>query len=163
MQGMIFDGGVDAAIQAHEKYVLGVAGGVRADLKFLRAPGIDLSGRRLDDVEFSGAHLAEANLSGANLTRASLNCANLTRANLSNANLWHADLRGARIQGANFEFADMDGADFRQASIAMIDAGGKWSAPGTEKGAAFVSFANCSLRGARLKVSQSGFAACRSR
>src|SRR6201999_3207581 len=52
--------------------------------------------------------------------------------------------------GANFEFAEMDGADFRQASIAMIDPNGKWTAPGTEKGVAFVSFANCSLRCGRL-------------
>ncbi|HUO01553.1 MAG TPA: pentapeptide repeat-containing protein [Rhizomicrobium sp.] len=144
------DTGIEAAIQAHEKYVLGVAGGRRADLKFLRAPAIDLSARRLDDIELSGAYLAEANFSGASLTRASLNCANIMRANLSGANLWHVDLRGARIQGANFEFADMDGADFRQASIAMIDPNGKWTAPGTEKGPAFVSFANCSLRGAKL-------------
>ncbi|HEX4104934.1 MAG TPA: pentapeptide repeat-containing protein [Rhizomicrobium sp.] len=141
---------LDAVIQAHEKYVLGLAGGRRADLKFFRAPATDWSGRRLDDIELSGAYLAEANLAGANLSRASLNCANLVRANLSGTNLWHADLRGARIQGANFEFADMDGADFRQATIAMIDPGGKWTAPGTEKGPAFVSFANCSLRGAKL-------------
>ena len=141
---------LDGTIDAHEKYVAGVTGGVRADLKFVRAPGIDLSGRRLDDIELSGAYLAEANLADANLSRASLNCANIVRANLSGANLWHADLRGAAIQGANFEFADMDGADFRQATIAMIDPNGKWSAPGTEKGPQFVSFANCSLRGARL-------------
>ena len=141
---------LDDVIDAHEKYVAGVTGGVRADLKFLRAPGIDLGGRRLDDIELSGANLQEANLAHANLTRASLNCANIVRANLAGANLWHADFRGASIQGANFEQADMDGVDFRQATIAMIDGNGKWSAPGTEKGTRFVSFANCSLRGAKL-------------
>jgi hypothetical protein len=139
-----------AAIHAHEKYVVGYPGGIRADLKFLKAPGLDLSWRRLDDIELSGADLPDANLACANLSRASLNCANIVRANLSGANLWHADLRGAHIQGVNFEQADMDGADFRQATIAMIDRNGKWTAPGTEKGTLFVSFANCSLRGARL-------------
>ena len=139
-----------AAIHAHEKYVVGYPGGIRADLKFLKAPGLDLSWRRLDDIELSGADLPDANLACANLSRASLNCANIVRANLSGANLWHADLRGAHIQGVNFEQADMDGADFRQATIAMIDRNGKWTAPGTEKGPLFVSFANCSLRGARL-------------
>jgi uncharacterized protein YjbI with pentapeptide repeats len=141
---------LDAAILAHEKYVLGYTGGIRADLKFLRAPEVDLSNCRLDDIELSGADLQEANLAHANLTRASLNCASIVRANLFGAILHHADLRGARIQGANFEHADMDGADFRQATIALIDRNGKWSAPGTERGTPFVSFANCSLRGARL-------------
>jgi uncharacterized protein YjbI with pentapeptide repeats len=78
---------LDAVIQAHEKYVQGLAGGRRADLKFFRAPAIDWSSRRLDDIELSGAYLAEANLAGANLSRASLNCANVMRANLSGANL----------------------------------------------------------------------------
>lgn len=139
-----------AAISAHEKYVLGLPGGVRADLKFARAPGIDLRRRRLDEIELSGADMPEANLSGASLGCASLNCANIVRANLSEANLRRADLRGARIQGANFELADMDGADFRQSTIAVIDHNGRWRAPGTEKGVSVVSFAHCSLKRARL-------------
>lgn len=139
-----------AAINGHEKYVLGLPGGVRADLKFVRAPGVDLGRRRLDEIELSGADLPEANLSGASLSCASLNCANLVRANLSEANLRRADFRGARIQGVNFELADMDGADFRQSTIAVIDHNGRWRAPGTEKGPPIVSFAHCSLKRARL-------------
>ena len=150
MQGISNDTDFAAAIVAHERYVRGLAGGIRADLKFAKAAGIDLSRRLLDDIELSGADLPEANLAGASLCRASFNCANLVRANLSEANLQRADLRGARIQGVNFELADMDGADFRQSSIAVIDDKGRWRASGTGGGASVVSFAHCSLKMARL-------------
>jgi uncharacterized protein YjbI with pentapeptide repeats len=139
-----------AAIKAHEQFVLGRPGGVRADLRYVKAPGIDLSGRRLDDIELSGADLSGADLSGANLTRASLNCADISRANLSDANLSRADLRGARLNGVNFEFADMDGADFRQSSIAVTGSDGQWAVRGGQKRDASVTFANCSLKRARL-------------
>ncbi len=139
-----------AAIRAHEQFVLGRPGGIRADLRFVRAPGIDLSGRRLDDIEFAGADLSGANLAGANLSRASLNCANIAKADLSGAKLFRADLRGARVQGANFEFADMDGADFRQSTIAVTDRSGKWTTAGLENSGSSVSFTNCSLKMARL-------------
>ena len=137
-------------LKAHERYVLGLPGGMRADFKFLRAPGINLSGLRLDEIELSGSDLRGANLKGANLSRASLNCANIIKANLSHANLTRADLRGAHIEGVNFEYADMNGADFRQSTIAVTDQAGGWAAPGTEKGTRFVSFANCSLKKAKL-------------
>ena len=139
-----------AAIKAHERFVLGLPGGIRADLKFAKAPGIDLSGRRLDDIELSGADLSGADLSGANLSRASLYCADITRANLSDAKLSRADLRGARLQGVNFDFADMDGADFRQSTIAVTGSNGKWTVHGGQKRSASVSFTNCSLKKARL-------------
>jgi uncharacterized protein YjbI with pentapeptide repeats len=139
-----------AAIKSHELFVQGRPGGIRADLRFVRVPGIDLSSRRLEEIEFSGADLSGANLAGANLSRASLNCADITRANLSGAKLHRADLRGARVQGANFEFADMEGADFRQSTIAMMDRSGKWTNSEGRNGATIVSFANCSLKRARL-------------
>lgn len=149
MQGTISnEADFAAAINAHERFVLGLPGGHRADLKFVRAPGVDLGKRRLDDIELSGAELPQANFAGASLARASLNCANIMRANLSEADLRRADFRGARIQGVNFELADMDGADFRQSTIAVIDANGRWR--GAEKDAAPVSFAHCSLKRARL-------------
>ena len=47
---------IAVAISAHEKYVLGHPGGIRADLKFLKAPCIDLRKRRLDDIELSGRY-----------------------------------------------------------------------------------------------------------
>lgn len=141
---------VIAAIEAHERFVLGRPGGARADLRFLTAPGIDLSHRRLADIELSGANLAGANLSGADLSQASLNCADITGANLSDAKLSRADLRGARLQGVNFEFADMDGADFRQSTIAVIDSNGRWTVLRGGEQAPTVSFTNCSLKKARL-------------
>jgi uncharacterized protein YjbI with pentapeptide repeats len=139
-----------AAIKAHEEFVLGRSGGIRADLRFVRAPGIDLRKRRLDDIELSGADLSDANLSGTNLSRASLYCTNITRANCAGANLSRADLRGCRLQGVNFESANMDGADFRQSTIAVTDKSGKWAVLGGGGGSFFVSFANCSLKKARL-------------
>lgn len=137
-----------AAIKAHELFVLGRPGGVRADLRYLKAPGIDLSKRRLDDIELSGADLSGANLAGANLRRSSLYCTDITGANLFGANLSRADLRGARLHGVNFEFADMDGADFRQSTIAVANSNGKWAVVGGQN--ASVSFTNCSLKKARL-------------
>lgn len=139
-----------AAIKAHEKFVLGLPGGSRADLRFVKAPGIDLSHHRLDDIELSGADLSRANLCGANLSRASLNCADITGANLSDADLSRADLRGARLEGVNFEFANLEGADFRQSSIAVAGNDGRWAVHGGKKRSASVTFANCSLKRARL-------------
>jgi uncharacterized protein YjbI with pentapeptide repeats len=140
---------VFAAIDAHERFVLGKPGGARADLRFLTAPGIDLSNRRLAHIELSGANLSGANLSGSDLSNASLNCADITGANLSDAKLSRADFRGARLQGVNFEFADMDGADFRQSTIAVIDRNGKWAVHGGVR-VPTVTFTNCSLKKARL-------------
>jgi uncharacterized protein YjbI with pentapeptide repeats len=138
-----------AAIGAHYHFVMGRPGGIRADLRFIKARGIDLRHLRLDDIELSGADLAGANLSGANLTRASLYCTDISGADLSESKLCRADLRGARLHGANFEFSDMDGADFRQSTIAVVEENGKWRVIGNSATAS-VSFANCSLKKARL-------------
>ena len=140
-----------AAIKAHERYVRREPNGRRADLKFIKAPGINLSQRRLDEIEFSGANLSKANLEGANLDRAVLYCADLSGANLSQTSLKGADLRGVRIHGTSFEFADMDHADFRQSTIAFLNKNNQWSVGGKDKNhSTTVSFMNCSLRGAKL-------------
>ena len=140
-----------AAIKAHENYVLRRPNGKKADLRFVKALGINLSLRRLDEIEFSGANLKGANLKGTNLNGAYMSCSDITKANLSGASLNRADLRGARIQGASFEYAEMDGVDFRQSTIAVMDKGDKWNVLGKDgHGVATVSFANCSLKGAKL-------------
>ena len=140
-----------ATIRSHEDYVLRRRGGWRADLRLTKFPGVNLSKRRLDSINFSGANLQGANFAGASLDLASLSCADLTGANLAEASLKRADLRGARIQGASFEFADMDGADFRQATI-VVTGDTKWRIVGQEKDrSTIVSFANCSLKGAKLQ------------
>lgn len=140
-----------AAIKSHENYVLRRPNGKRADCRFVKAPYINLSGRRLDEIELSGADLTGANLKGANLNFASLSCADLQGADLSGASLNRTDLRGARIQGASFEFAEMDGADFRQSTIAFTDKRNQWTVLGRDKNnMSTVSFANCSLKGAKL-------------
>ena len=140
-----------AAIKAHENYVLRLPNGKRADLRFVKAPGINLSQRRLDEIEFSGANLSGANLEGANLNMALLSCADLAKANLAGASLKRADLRGARIQGASFEYAEMDSADFRQSTVAVMDKKSQWIVRGKDENhSTTVSFANCSLKGAKL-------------
>ena len=139
------------AIKCHENFVLRRPGGRRANLRFVKAPGINLSHRRLDDIEFSGATLTGANFEGASLMRASLSCADVTNANLARASLQRADLRGARLQGASFDQADLDSADFRQSTIAIMDKNYQWTMRGKDAShATTVSFANCSLKGARL-------------
>lgn len=141
-----------AAIRGHEDYVNRRPGGKRADLRFIKVPGVNLSLRQLDEIELSGADLHKANFEGASLNQASLSCADLTGANLGLASLKRADLRGARIFGASFEFADMDSADFRQTTIAMAGADSQWTMVGQDKGKSVpVTFANCSLKGARLQ------------
>jgi uncharacterized protein YjbI with pentapeptide repeats len=140
-----------AAIKAHENYVLRLPNGKRADLRFVKAPGINLSQRRLDEIEFSGANLSSANLERAILDMALLSCADLTKANLAGASLKRADLRGARIQGASFEYAEMDRADFRQSTIAFMNKNNQWTVRGKDENhSTTVSFANCSLKGAKL-------------
>jgi uncharacterized protein YjbI with pentapeptide repeats len=140
-----------AAIKAHESFVFSSTTGKRADLRFVQAPGINLSGRRLDEIELSGANLSGANLESACLDRASLSCIDLTKANLAGASLKRADLRGARVQGASFEYAEMDSADFRQSTVAVMDKKSQWVVRGKDENhSTTVSFANCSLKGARL-------------
>jgi len=140
-----------AAIQAHESFVRRVPNGRRGDLRFVKAPGVNLSQRRLDEIELSGADLSGANFEGTNLDRAVMSCADLSKANLARASLKRADLRGARIQGASFEYADMDCADFRQSTIAVMNKKSQWIVQGRdEKHSTTVSFTNCSLKGARL-------------
>jgi len=140
-----------AAIKAHERYVRREPNGRRADLKFIKVPGINLSRRRLDEIEFSGANLAKANLEGAILDRAVLYCADLCGANLSQTSLKQADLRGVRIHGTSFEHADMDHADFRQSTIAVMGKNSQWDVGGKDQNhSTTVSFMNCSLRGAKL-------------
>ena len=140
-----------AAIKAHENYVRRLPNGKRADLRFAKAPGINLSHRRLDEIEFSGANLSGANLEGTNLNMSSLFCADLTKANLAGASLKRADLRGVRINGASFENAEMDSADFRQSTIVSIDKNNRWTVRGKDENhSTTVSFASCSLKGANL-------------
>ena len=140
-----------AAIKAHECYVRREPNGRRADLKFIKVPGVNLSKRRLDEIEFSGANLSKANLEGAILDRAVLYCADLCGANFSQTSLKQADLRGVRIHGTSFEHADMDRADFRQSTIARVSGSSSWSVGGRDKNhSTTVSFMNCSLKGAKL-------------
>ena len=88
-------------LDKHAKWVKGVEGGERANLRL---------------ADLSGADLKLADLSGADLNNADLN-----NANLSDANLIGADLSGADLSGADLRRADLYGADLRLADLSGAD------------------------------------------
>ena len=139
----------------HERYLRG-AGGSRAVLKFVVAPGVDGQRRRLNHADFTGADLAGARFAGCHLEGASLYCADLSRADLRASNVRRADLRGASLAGASLNGAVLDEADMRAGYIACVDKGRSLQIfsqrPGAADGADRLGadFTNCSLRGASL-------------
>lgn len=139
-----------AKIRLHESFVLRQPGGKRADLRFVTWPSKKFANRRLDGIELSGADLSGVNFSGTCFDESSLNCSNLSRADFTGCSIRRADLRGARLAGAIFDRANLEGADFRQATIAFFDKDGRWNNIGGQQQDGTVSFANCSLKGARL-------------
>jgi uncharacterized protein YjbI with pentapeptide repeats len=152
------DAGFAAFAAAHEKFLRG-AGGTRAVLRFVEAPGVDSRRRLLNDADFTGANLRGALFAGCHLERAALHCADLTGADFRAANLRRADLRGAVLAGAALNGATMDEADMRAAYIALTDANGCLHIlPRREGRTAGVlsepdvgaDFTNCAMRGVRL-------------
>ena len=141
---------LSAKIRLHEAFVLRQPGGARADLRFITWPSRKFVNRRLDGIELSGGDISGVNFSGTSFDEASLNCSNLSRANFTECSIRRADLRGARLTGAIFDRANLEGADFRRATIAFFDKDGRWNSLGGQHQNAAVSFASCSLKGARL-------------
>ena len=86
---------IQDVLDAHDKWLCGEEGGVRACL-----PGADLSGADLRGADLSGANLSGANLTGTDLDGANLDGANLSGATLTDANLHGAYLHGARLHNA---------------------------------------------------------------
>jgi len=152
------DVGFAAFVAAHEKFLRG-AGGARAILRFVDAPGMDGRRRILNDADFTGASLRGAYFAGCHLERASLHCADLAGADLRSANLKRADLRGAVLAGAALNGAVLDQADMRAAYIAVPDVSGRMQILPRREGrtSAMVGdsdigadFTNCAMRGVRL-------------
>ena len=140
----------------HERFLRG-AGGSRAVLKFIVAPGVDGQRRRLNDADFTAADLTGARLAGCHLEHASLYCADLGGADLRSSNLRRADLRGASLAGASLNGAVLDEADMRAGYIACLDKGRSLRIfpprPSAAEGAGRLGadFTNGSLRGASLR------------
>jgi uncharacterized protein YjbI with pentapeptide repeats len=145
------------AIVLHERFVRG-AGGARAFLQYVEAPGVDCRRRLLNDVDFTGADLQDGLFAGSHLERASLYCANLGGCDLRASDLRRADLRGAYLAGANLNGAVLDEADMRAAYIVHAGGGGAatrlrrtgGSAGKTEDQRHGADFTNCAMRGVRL-------------
>lgn len=89
---------LNQALELHQKWLQGEAGGFRADLSFASLRGVSLSFANLRGASLIGADLTGANLGDADLRGADLNGANLTHANLRCTNL-----RGANLVGADLE------------------------------------------------------------
>jgi uncharacterized protein YjbI with pentapeptide repeats len=149
---------IDRTVALHERFLRGAAGGQRAFLRYVEAPGIDGRRRLLNDADLTGANLAGSSLAGVHFERAALFCANLEGCDLRAANLRRADLRGARLAGACLSGAVMDEADMRAAYIAY-PSGDRGlhvfrhgpSVTGGLGGAGFgADFTDCAMRGVRL-------------
>lgn len=96
-----------------------------AELRKLKAPGIDLR-----DGQFMATRLDEADLTGANISGAHLQLTNFHKATLKNVdfsyshmhavNLVGANLEGANLEGVNLLDANLSGANLKGAKIAKV-------------------------------------------
>ena len=103
-------------IEMHHKWMLGLPGGERANLR-----GANLQGADLRKADLRKANLREANLRWANLRLADLQGANLGGADLRGVDLRKADLQEANLRWANLRLADLQGADLRRADLRKAD------------------------------------------
>jgi uncharacterized protein YjbI with pentapeptide repeats len=149
---------IEQFIEAHERLQRGERG-YRAVLRFLDAPGIDLSGRNLVEADFTGANLSGSRFTWSNFSRASLYCANLENVDARGVNFHRADLRGASLRHADLSGAMLDDADMREAVLAQMDLDGGFALGGRSgavkrdgDGKAFaVDFTNCSMKKVKLQ------------
>ena len=112
-------------IERHNKWMSGIEGGERADLR-----GADLKGADLKGADLSEANLKGADLKGANLKEADLREANLKGADLKGANLKGADLSEANLEGVDLRYADLENADLEKANLKganLEEANLKWA------------------------------------
>ena len=110
---------LDAAVEAHARFLTARPGGQRLTLRFADLSGLVLDNNDVTEADLTGSTLVGTRFIRADLTRASLFGCDLTKADLRGAALTRADLRGVVLRGANLSFADLTGADFRQGQIAM--------------------------------------------
>ena len=101
-------------LAAHEQFVRGKEGGVRADLA-----GADLTRANLFRANLAYADLQGANLEGANLREAKLASADLSKSYLRNADLRKADCTEAHLSGADLTEAQAGGTEFFRADLSQ--------------------------------------------
>lgn len=116
-------------LEKHRKWLVGEAGGQRADLSWTDLRGAELSGVDLRRSVMIGADmrcailteakLVGANMCGTNLSRAEMAGADMRLVNLSRANIIEVDMHGANLQNA-----DMRRADMRRAILLNVDLSG---------------------------------------
>ena len=112
---------LEVALQLHERYANGIAGGKRASLKFVDFSGIDLSGRNLAEAELTGCTFEDAKLIKTIFERAILFACDFRKADLRGARMAKADIRGANLRGADLSHADLTQSDFREGEVAVAD------------------------------------------
>ena len=64
-------------IEKHERFMIGRAGGIRANLAYYDLSNMSFVKRNLSDADFTGSKLCEADMRGATLDRATLFCTDM--------------------------------------------------------------------------------------
>ena len=108
-------------LKLHKKWLLDLADGVCADLRYADLRCAELSDADLRNANLRGAELIGADLSDADLSNANLINANLIGANLRGANLNYADLRGTDLRNTDLRGTDLRNADLRYADLRNAD------------------------------------------
>ncbi len=91
----------------------------QADLAYLDAKDIDVSGARLRQSDMQLATFDNWNLSGANISVANLFGARFNKSNFSNANLQRATMVGAYFGSSQFNGADLTAANISGADLSI--------------------------------------------
>lgn len=92
----------------------------QADLAYLDAEGVDVSGSRLRQSDMQLSTLDNWNFSGANLSVTNLFGARFNKSNFSNANLQRAVMVGAYFGSSQFDGADLTGANISGADLSIV-------------------------------------------
>jgi len=104
---------LEAMLDEHEKYLDGLLGFQRANLKFMDMSYLDFNGRNLNQADCTAARCEHASMEDTNLMATNFYAADLRFVSFMGANLKRADMRGACLRGADFSGADLTEADLR--------------------------------------------------
>ena len=90
---------LDPLIAGHERFARGMRGGLRLNLQFRDASGLNFANRDLREATMVGGRFNAAVFKFAKLAGANFYGATLEMADLSSADLTRSDLRGAILRG----------------------------------------------------------------
>lgn len=96
-----------------------------AELRKLKAPGIDLHdgqfmATRLDEAELVGANMSGSHLQLTNFYKANLRGVDFSQSHMHAVNLIGANLEGANLEGVNLLDANLSGANLKGAKIDRV-------------------------------------------